>query len=145
MKKVKALLIGSVCAICLCSAASAQTVRNYTKPDGSSVTVKASKGMTVSDKDLQAIAELDRRDEAKKADEKALMANQAADAAYQENDPQKRFRDRNVERAYTAELARQAEYERRSLSYSERNEIYNDRLRQGKDRVIHSEINLNSR
>jgi hypothetical protein len=129
MKKVKALLLGLVCTVCLCSVASAQTVRNYSKSDGSSVTVKASKGMVVTDKDLQAIAELDRKDDAKKAEERAYMTKQASDAASEELDPQKRFRDRNVERAYTAELARQAEYERRSLAISERQELYNDRLR----------------
>jgi len=129
MKKVKTLLIGTVCAISLCSMASAQTVRNYSKSDGSSVTVKASKGMTVTDKDLQAIAELDRKDEAKKAEQNAYLAKQEAEVAAQETDPQKRFRDRYVERAYTTELARQAEYDRRSIALSERQEIVNDRLR----------------
>lgn len=145
MKNAKTIVIGMFCAACIWSTASAQTVRTYTKPDGSSVTVKAPKGMAVTDKDLQAIAEMDGKEEARKAEVKALMANQGADPVSGEVDPQKRFRDRNVERAYTAELARQAEYERRSLAYSERNEIYNDRLRQGKDKVTHSEINLNVR
>ena len=129
MKKVKMLLAGLICTACFCSMADAQTVRSYTKQDGSSVTVKASKGMTVSDQDLQAIADLDRKDAAKKAEENAYLARQEAEVASQEVDPQKRFRDRYVERAYRTELARQAEYERRSLAYSERQEIINDRMR----------------
>jgi hypothetical protein len=137
MKKAKTLLIGSIFAVCICSTASAQTLKNYTRPDGSSVTVQASKGMTVTDKDLQAIADLDRKDEVRKAEEKAYMVNQTVDPSSKEIDPQKKFRDRYVERAYTAELARQAEYERRSLAVSERQGIYNDRLRQGKDKVYH--------
>jgi len=129
MKKVMVLFIGLVCTICFFSTAFGQTVRSYAKPDGSSVTVKASKGMSVTDQDLQAIADLDRKDAAKKAEQNAYLVKQEAEAAAEEIDPQKRFRDRYVERAYTTELARQAEYDRRSLARSEREELVNNRMR----------------
>ena len=146
MNKMQVFLIGSVCAVSLCSTAMAQSAKTYVMPNGSVTTVKVPKGMTFTDQDLKAIADLDRKSDERKAEELAWLKNQSAgvDSA-QENDPQKKFRDRYVERAYTAELARQAEYGRRSIAYSERNEIYNERLKAGKDRVVHQEVNLNVR